>query len=139
MHQLKALESATGVLPAVVQLEFHPWVGQAERDVVHFCQKNDVAVTVYGSLGSSANRARVGQGVAKVAERHGVSSAALLLRWALLHHGVAVIPGATSKEHILENLQARQLRFKLSAEDMALIAGDARPPEWKLWPNMGKG
>ena len=72
------------------------------------------------------------------AARHGVSPAALLLRWALAR-GVAVIPGASSAAHIRENLAAQRLRFELSPEDEAIIAGDAKPPGWKLWPNMGKG
>ena len=97
-----------------------------------------VAITAYGSLGSSSNKASVGSGVAQVAARHGVSPAALLLRWALAR-GVAVIPGASSAAHIRENLAARRLRFELSPEDEAIIAGDARPPGWKLWPNMVKG
>ena len=97
-----------------------------------------VAITAYGSLGSSSNKASVGSGVAQVAARHGVSPAALLLRWALAR-GVAVIPGASTPAHIRENLAARRLRFELSPEDEAIIAGDAKPPGWKLWPNMGKG
>ena len=75
-----------------------------------------VAITAYGSLGSSSNKASVGSGVAQVAARHGVSPAALLLRWALAR-GVAVIPGASSAAHIRENLAARRLRFELSPED----------------------
>eukprot|EP00964_Phaeocystis_antarctica_P072513 scaffold44366_cov54-Phaeocystis_antarctica.AAC.1 len=97
-----------------------------------------IAIIAYGSLGSSSNKASVGSGVAQVAARHGVSSAALLLRWALAR-GAAVIPGATSAAHIRENLAARRLRFELSPEDEAIIAGDAKPPGWKLWPNMGRG
>ena len=168
------------MLPAVNQLEFHPWVGASTHETVQWCQRNGarqtgrgrpaigleatpahpcphaplscasprptwtapayagVAITAYGSLGSSSNKASVGSGVAQVAARHGVSPAALLLRWALAR-GVAVIPGASSAAHIRENLAARRLRFELSPEDEATIAGDAKPPGWKLWPNMGKG
>jgi diketogulonate reductase-like aldo/keto reductase len=42
----------------------------------------------------------------------------VLLRWALAR-GVAVIPGATSAEHIRENLHLRP--FVLSEEDDALL------------------
>ena len=170
-------QAATGVLPAVNQLEFHPWVGASTHETVQWCTRNGaretepaitleatgptlarmhrchvpacaqrgpllptagIAIIAYGSLGSSSNKASVGSGVAQVAARHGVSSAALLLRWALAR-GAAVIPGATSAAHIRENLAARRLRFELSPEDEAIIAGDAKPPGWKLWPNMGKG
>ena len=72
-----------------------------------------IAIIAYSSLGSSSNKASVGSGVAQVAARHGVSSAALLLRW-VLARGAAVILGATSAAHIRENLAARRLRFELS-------------------------
>ena len=75
-----------------------------------------IAIIAYSSLGSSSNKASVGSGVAQVAARHGVSSAALLLRWALAR-GAVVILGATSAAHIRENLAARRLRFELSPPD----------------------
>ena len=86
-------------------------------------------MTAYGSLGSSSNRAK-GDEVAKVAQAHGVSSAALLLRWAL-NRGVAVIPGATSAEHIRENLALPEV--KLSTEEIARISSTStRPSSFKL-------
>ena len=75
-----------------------------------------IAIIAYGSLGSSSNKASAGRGVARVAARHGVSTAALLLRWALLR-GAAVIPGATSAEHIRENV--------------GVAALDLIPQQWK--------
>ena len=130
---LEKLISATGVKPAVHQLEYHPFVPQGVHQLVSWCQEHGIAVTAYGSLGSSSNRAK-GDEVAKVAQAHGVSSAALLLRWAL-NRGVAVIPGATSAEHIRENLALPEV--KLSTEEIARISSTStRPSSFKLWGNL---
>ena len=131
--QLEALRDATGVLPAVNQLEYHPWIPEHDA-IVQWCKSNGVGVIAYGSLGSSNNRASAGAGVAAVAARHGASSAQVLLRWAL-QRGVAVIPGATSAGHIRENLHLPP--FVLSADDEREIAGDTRPASWRAWSNMG--
>ena len=131
--QLEALRDATGVLPAVNQLEYHPWIPEHDA-IVQWCKSNGVGVIAYGSLGSSNNRASAGAGVAAVAARHGASSAQVLLRWAL-QRGVAVIPGATSAEHIRQNLHLPP--FVLSDADQREIAGDTRPASWRAWSNMG--
>lgn len=133
VHQLRELEADTGVRPAVDQLEFHPWAGEAAFDIVRHCQAHGIAVTAYGSLGSAKNRAGAGPGVAAVAARHGSSSAQVLLRWALAR-GAAVIPGATSAAHIRDNLSVDGAA--LSAEDERLIEADGRPSGWKAWHNM---
>ena len=145
--QIEALEAATGVRPAVNQIEYHPYVEADTHALVKWCQASGIAVTAYGSLGSANLRnarkappkvaeappGTYGSGVAAVATRHGVTPTALLLRWAL-NHGCAVIPGATSAEHIGQNLNVK--RFELSAEDEAELVGSAKPHSWRLWGNM---
>ena len=132
-EQLVALRATTDVLPEVNQLEFHPWAEPSTFELVRWCQAAGIAVTAYGSLGSSRNAGGAGSGVADVAARHGVSAASVLLQWSL-RRGCAVIPGATSREHISENLLMR--RIELSREDEALIAATHRPTSWRSWDNM---
>ena len=38
-------QAATGVLPAVNQLEFHPWVGASTHETVQWCQRNGARQT----------------------------------------------------------------------------------------------
>ena len=133
--QLEALRVATGVLPAVNQIEYHPYVAQETHDLVRWCQEQGIAVTAYGSLGSSSTGSKAGTGVAAVATRYGVSSAAVLLRWSL-NKGCAVIPGATSATHIYENLHLKP--FELTPEDEESIRGRPAPKSWRMWNNMAK-
>jgi len=121
-EQLLELMNATGVKPAVVQLEYHPWVTQTTHDYVKWLQAQGVAVTAYASLRPRGQQVVGGaNGVAQVAKRYGVSSAQVLLRWAI-DRNVAVIPGATSKEHIVDNL--RLADFHLTLSDLSLLASD---------------
>ena len=54
----------------------------------------------------------------------------MLLRWAL-EQGVAVIPGATSADHIRENLHLPN--FEWTAADRDRLANAARPESFKTW------
>ena len=70
----------------------------------------------------------------EIAAAHGKSPAQVLLRWAL-SQGVAVIPGATSAEHIRDNL--RVPAFDLTAADRRLLAA-AKPTAFKRWRNLSE-
>lgn len=118
---------ATGVWPAFNELEYHPYVSSATKELVRWCQQKEIVVIAYGSLGGSANRAKVGGAVASIARARNVSTARVLLRWAV-QHGVVVIPGATSEAHIRDNLallQADPPALELSREETARIDGDS--------------
>ena len=125
--------------PAAHELEYHPWVHSEAHEIVSWCQGHDIAVIAYGSLGGSSN-SRGGSlnataAVADVARAHGVSPAALLLRWAL-DRRVAVIPGATSAEHIGANLHVPSVGGLSEAELEKIGASAARPRTFKSWANL---
>lgn len=131
--QIERLVSETGVWPAVLQLEYHPYVAPEVHELVAWCQQHGIAITAYGSLGGDSNRA-AGEEMAAVAAEHGVTSAALLLRWAL-NRGVAVIPGATSAEHIRENLNIPHV--SLNNKELQRIGSTAaRPQGFRFWGNL---
>jgi diketogulonate reductase-like aldo/keto reductase len=50
-------------------------VPRSTHDLVEWCLSQRIAVTAYGSLGSSKNRANAADAVERVAARHGVSAA----------------------------------------------------------------
>ncbi|CAE7628471.1 unnamed protein product [Symbiodinium sp. CCMP2456] len=130
-EEIDRLISSTGVAPAVNQLEFHPWVPAETRDLVRWCQGKGIAVTAYGSLGGSQNKAR-GEAATKIAEKYGKTSAQVLLRWAL-DQGVAVIPGASSEQHIREDLDLTG--FELTSEDAKLLESVEAPTNFTRWHN----
>jgi len=56
--------------------------------------------------------------LAKIAAKHGVSTAQVLLKWGV-QRGFAVIPKSTNLDRIRENIGCLELR--LDAEDMATM------------------
>eukprot|EP00746_Dinoflagellata_sp_MGD_P148388 gnl/MRDRNA2_/MRDRNA2_80608_c0_seq1.p1 gnl/MRDRNA2_/MRDRNA2_80608_c0~~gnl/MRDRNA2_/MRDRNA2_80608_c0_seq1.p1 ORF type:complete len:282 (+),score=45.59 gnl/MRDRNA2_/MRDRNA2_80608_c0_seq1:113-958(+) len=134
--QIEKLEKATGVLPSVNELEFHPWIQKEAWDLVDWCKSKGIVVTAYRIFGSSKNRAQ-SAAVAQVAQKYGVSNSQVLLRWAL-DMGLAVTPGASSKEHIMDNLSVLNLKsFTLSSEDNKLITSSPRPKDWAMNCQLG--
>ena len=122
--EIEALEAATGVRPQVNQLEYHPFVPESTTGLVRWCQAQGIAVTAYGSLGGSSSKAGesgpkdASANLATVAERHGCSSAQVLLRWAVQKKAI-VIPGTSNQAHMLENLDIYS--FQLSNFEMMSI------------------
>lgn len=122
--------------PEINELEYHPWADAQAHELVRWCLSKRIAVIAYGSLGGSKNGASSGTNIRAVAERHGVSTARVLLRWAV-QQGVVVIPGATSPTHIEDNLNA-SFEPSLTADDMSAIAHDQPPTTFRRWNSLCK-
>jgi diketogulonate reductase-like aldo/keto reductase len=115
--QIEELTKAGLEQPSVNQIEFHPWVQSKRFDTVKWCLGHGVAVTAYGSIGSSYHDGLSDPKVQEVAQKHSKTAAQVLLSWAL-HQGVAVVPGATSEKHIAEDLEANS--FDLDSDEADL-------------------
>lgn len=133
--EIEHLFEQTDELPAVNQIEYHPWVSNETKDLVHWLKSKNIVVTAYGSLGGSHNKAQ-GSTVEEIAKEHGVTNAQVLLRWAL-NKGAAVIPGATSTEHIQEDLNCTN--FDLNDADVKLLESSAQPEDFMRWKNCKQG
>lgn len=112
-HHLKVLEE-TGVAPVIDQLECHP--GYLQRSAVDYCKENGILVQAWSPLG----RARVLQDplLKDIAQTHKVSTARICLAY-LLQQDIMVLPKASSKERLEENLCREDL--VLSQEELEQI------------------
>lgn len=119
--RLAELLEQASVLPAVNQVECHPLLQQ--KELIDFCQKNNIAVTAYSPLGSQHNAG--GHGVLdnavvqEMAKRLKVTPAQLVLAW-MMQRGVIVIPKSVHQERIRENFAS--LAVELDEADMEKIA-----------------
>lgn len=132
---LAALEAAGLPRPAVNQIELHPWSQKPE--LVRYLGDRGIVPIAYSSLVPlSTWRTAEGHASAKteemrsageqasspfkaMAERHGVSEAQVLLRWAI-QKGYPVLPKSTKRERMLQN--ADLFSFALTEEEMTAIA-----------------
>jgi len=111
---LEELFAHSSVVPAVNQVEFHPFLFQ--KELLEFCKRKGIALESYSPL---AKARRLDHPVISgVARRVNRTAAQVMLRWGL-QHGTVVIPKSNRPERIIEN--SRIFDFELSANDMAAL------------------
>jgi len=139
IRHLRELLAETKTVPAVNQVEFHPYLYQ--RDLLDFCAGEGIVVEAYSPLtkGARLNDPKL-VAVAKKYSQTGSqpahsssrlplldrlsrrseakSTAQILIRWAL-QHGLVVIPKSANRRRIFEN--ADVFDFEITAEDMELL------------------
>jgi methylglyoxal/glyoxal reductase len=114
VHHLETLLPKVEIVPAVDQVEWHPWLQLP--DLYQFSREKKIQLEAWGPLIQ-------GQGgsipvVVEIAEKHEKSWAQVLIRWELQRE-VVTIPKSNTPSRILEN--ADVFDFELSAEEMAAI------------------
>ncbi len=107
------------------QVLYHLGSRGIEWDLIGQCAERKVMVMAYSPPGQG--RVLRNATLAKVAERHGVSTAAIALAWAMRHPHVVAIPKASRPEHVRENLVAADLT--LSADDLSALDAAFPPPK----------
>jgi diketogulonate reductase-like aldo/keto reductase len=113
-HLDRLLQTAE-VVPAVNQVELHPWLQQEELRSLH--GKLGITTEAWSPLGrGQVLRDPV---VLELASRHGRTAAQVILRWHV-QMGNAVIPKASSYARIRENLDV--FGFTLDAADLEAMA-----------------
>ncbi|MGO4689671.1 aldo/keto reductase [Glaciibacter sp. 2TAF33] len=116
---LDELIADTGVAPAVNQIELHPAYPQPATRAAN--QARGILTESWSPL--EHGRAITHPTITAIADIHGCSPAAVVLRWHL-DLGLVVIPKAATPAHLASNFAA--LEIVLSAEDHAAIAALAR-------------
>jgi diketogulonate reductase-like aldo/keto reductase len=111
---LEEVVSGADLVPAVNQVEFHPFLYQ--QDLLAFCRGHKIQLEAYSPLthGQRLDHPTVRE----MAARHDRTPAQILIRWAL-QHDLVVIPKSSRKERIFEN--ASVFDFSLSATDMGAL------------------
>jgi diketogulonate reductase-like aldo/keto reductase len=107
------LVTATGVTPAVNQIEWSPLL--YDQALVDGHRERGIVIEGYSALrGGTLDHPTI----VKIAERHGKSTAQVIVRWHLQHE-IVVIPKSVKQDRIVEN--ARVTDFELTDDDMARL------------------
>lgn len=105
--QLTDLLSYAKIVPAVNQVEISPYLQQP--GLIRFCESKGIHVTAYSTLGSGSEFSALEDSVIKaIAEKHKVTPAQVIIRWAVAH-GCSVLPKSTNEGRIKANLAAEDL------------------------------
>nr|WP_279387953.1 aldo/keto reductase [Streptacidiphilus pinicola] len=113
---LERLFAETGLVPAVNQVELHPYFPQARLRALH--AEHRIATEAWSPLGQGRGLLEDASLVA-IGKKHGKTAAQVVLRWHL-QLGNVVIPKSVTPERIRQNLDV--FDFTLDAEDLSAIA-----------------
>jgi diketogulonate reductase-like aldo/keto reductase len=78
---VKHLETLPEPVPAVNQIEIHPWCQQ--RPIVEYCQKHGIVLQAYSPLSRATKERMEDKTVVRIGERYGKDWAQVLVRWSL--------------------------------------------------------
>lgn len=126
-EHLDAIIDATGVVPAVNQIELHPTFQQ--RDVQAYNREHGIVTQSWSPLGQGETLRD--ERVVAIAERLDATPAQVLIAWHLAK-GLSVIPKAGNLDHLASNWRASEVR--LSEEDVATINA-MDDPEGRMGPD----
>ena len=125
-HHLADLRDRTEVVPAVNQVELHPYFAQpavqlanAELGILTQAWSPIGGITFYPGWGGEDRRSVLDDDtVRRIAGAHGRSPAQVMLRWHL-QQGRSAIPKSTNPARIAQNIDV--FDFKLGADELAAI------------------
>ena len=122
LQQLTEAIEATGVAPAVHQIELHPYFQQRELRAIH--AQHGILTEAWGPLGQGKSDLLENATITAVAAAHEATAAQVVLAWHLAK-GIITIPKSVTPSRIVENLAAA--RLTLTAEEVASIDALDRP------------
>lgn len=116
-HVLADLCETAKVIPAVNQVELHPFFQQ--ENAIKLMKEYRVTPEAWGPFAEGNHGIFTHPVLTEIGKKYGKSAAQVALRWNV-QRGVAVIPKSVHKERMEQNMDI--WNFALSEEDMAAIA-----------------
>lgn len=113
---LERLARTWKVVPACNQVELHPYNPQLE--LKKYCDSKGIILEAYSPLGSNDSPLHEDPEIKKIAEKHGVSVATVLISYQV-NRGVVVLPKSVTPKRIEANAKV----IKLDTEDMETLNG----------------
>ena len=111
IRHLQELLHQTDVVPAVNQVEIHPFLAQPE--LVAFCHERQIRIEAYSPL-AHAKRLE-DPTLVELAQKYQKSPAQVMIRWCV-QQGFVVIPKSVKQHRIVENSQV--FDFEIASADM---------------------
>ena len=115
-HLQELMDSKPRILPAVNQIEVHPF--NTRTNLTSFCQKNGILVQAYAPLARALRMKH--PVIVQLSTKYSCTPAQLMVRWSL-QHGFIPLPKSTKKERIEAN--AAIDTFEIDQADMKAMDG----------------
>ncbi|TAJ11096.1 aldo/keto reductase [Marinilabiliaceae bacterium JC017] len=114
VQHLEYLLSFAHIMPAIDQVELHPYLQQ--KELIAFCRQHNISVEAWSPL--MRGHIKEEEVIREIARNHGKSPAQITIRWHL-QKGLRVIPKSIHQERIHENMDV--LNFELTQQELAKI------------------
>lgn len=116
LEQAQLIFENSRVKPAVIHVEAHPYLPQAE--LLDFCKKNDIILQAFAPLGHSVEPQLLeDRTIVELAKKLDRTPAQILLAWAI-QRGTSALTTSTNAQHIEENFNISRLPYEaMSAID----------------------
>lgn len=115
-HLQELMDSKPRILPAVNQIEVHPF--NTRTEITSFCQENGIVVEAYAPLARALRMKH--PVIVEMSKKYGVSSGQVMVRWSL-QHGFVPLPKSVKKERIQQNGDVGG--FEIEPKDMKKLDG----------------
>ncbi|KAL1304588.1 hypothetical protein AAFC00_003558 [Neodothiora populina] len=115
-HLKELLESKPRLLPAVNQIEVHPF--NTRTEITSFCQQNGIMVESYAPLARALRMKH--PVIVDLSRKYQCTPAQLMVTWNC-QHGFVPLPKSTKKERIAENADIS--RITIEESDMKTLDG----------------
>lgn len=116
VEHIQDLMHHSELLPAVNQVELHPFIYEEQKTLLKYCADQGILVEAYSPL------RRLGEehpsAINQIAKQHDKSRQQVVLRWCI-QHGALPLPRSTNPAHIQSNFDV--FDFELSNADMKAI------------------
>jgi diketogulonate reductase-like aldo/keto reductase len=113
---LERLFDETEIVPAINQIELHPWLQQSELRAFH--REHGIVTEAWSPLATGGNFLE-NPVIVSIAKKHDVSPAQVILRWHL-DLGNVIIPKSVNRDRMVSNLDL--FNIDLDDEDTSQIA-----------------
>ena len=110
---LENILNSCQIKPMVNQILTH--ISNTKTELIKFCKENDILVEAYSPIAHGAILKN--ENIIAMANKYNVSVARLCIRY-IIQLGLAALPKASSKEHLIDNLK---IDFEISKEDMEAL------------------
>ncbi|TID15579.1 Aldo/keto reductase [Venturia nashicola] len=110
-HLQELIDSKPRVLPAVNQIEVHPF--NTRTNITKFCKQHDIVVEAYAPLVRALKMKH--PTIVELSQTYSCTPGQLLVRWSL-QHGYVPLPKSVKKARIVENAEIGG--FEIESADM---------------------
>ncbi|KAI0413402.1 aldo/keto reductase [Xylaria grammica] len=131
VSHLETVLQTARVVPALNQIEYHPYLQHEPDGLLAFCRARQIAVAAYGPL-TAVLKAAPGpcdDAYAELAAKYGVSEADVALRWCI-DQGIVAITTSASEQR-LKGYMNRLPAFKLTPKEIARISEEGKKKHYR--------